>query len=40
MLWMDYNIRQFGTDFMIEGDQKCKNLYKPDVFIAMGGILR
>lgn len=20
MLWMDYNIRQFGSDFMIEGE--------------------
>ena len=39
MLWMDYNIRQFGTDFTIEGDEPNevmkKGLYKPgDVFIV------
>ena len=46
MLWMDYNIRQFGTDFMIEGDEPHevmkKGLYKPgDVFVVQpNGILR
>ena len=46
MLWMDYNIRQFGTDFMIEGDEPHevmkKGLYKPgDVFVVQpNGILK
>ena len=46
MLWMDYNIRQFGTDFTIEGDEPNevmkKGLYKPgDVFVVQpNGILK